>query len=80
MIRCLKATGQIRAVTDHAGYFEQMKAVFALTYDKLDEVNFLPTAGAETGEWVGTNFERKYLKEQRPIYTIAMKKKEIIDS
>ncbi len=76
MIRCLKESGQIRVATDHAEYFEQMKSVFALADDKLDEIDFLPNAGAETGEWVGTNFERKYIKEQRPIYTIALKKKD----
>ncbi|MBN2590155.1 MAG: tRNA (guanosine(46)-N7)-methyltransferase TrmB [Sedimentisphaerales bacterium] len=79
MIRCLKESGQIRVATDHEEYFEQMKSVFALSQDKLEEIDFLPTAGAETGEWVGTNFERKYLKEQRSIYTIALKKKSTID-
>ena len=79
LILCLKPSGQIRAATDHAEYFEQMKEVFTNVYDKLEEIDFLPTAGAETGEWVGTNFERKYIKEQRPIYTIALKKKETID-
>ena len=42
--------------------------------DKLEKTKFFPTAGTEMGEWVGTNFERKYLKEQRPIYTIAVRK------
>jgi hypothetical protein len=40
----------------------------------LQQTDFLPTAGAEIGEWVGTNFERKYLKQNRPIHTIAATK------
>jgi tRNA G46 methylase TrmB len=33
-----------------------------------------PQADSAGSPQVGTNFERKYLKEQRPIYTIAVKK------
>jgi len=75
LIRCLKAAGQLRIVTDHEEYFKQIKAVVAARSDMLEEIDFLPTAGADTGEWVGTNFERKYLKDQRPIFTLAAKKK-----
>jgi tRNA (guanine-N7-)-methyltransferase len=74
LIRCLKTAGQIRIATDHSGYFEQIKAVLAARNEELREIDFLPTEGAEKGEWVGTNFERKYLKDQRQIYTIAVKK------
>ena len=75
LISRLKHLGEIKIATDHAGYFEQIKDVLGRADEKLDEIDFLQTAGAETGEWVGTNFERKYIKEQRPIYTIARKKK-----
>ena len=74
LIRCLKAGGQLRIATDHAEYFEQIKQVIAARSDKLEEIDFAKPAGAETGEWVGTNFERKYLKDQRPIYTLAARK------
>jgi tRNA (guanine-N7-)-methyltransferase len=74
LLRCLKPCGQIKIATDHADYFEQIKQTLAAEVDRLQEVDFLPTAGADWGEWVGTNFERKYLKEQRPIYTIAVRK------
>ena len=60
--------------TDHAEYFEQIKSVLAARVDLLEEIDFLPTAGAQIGEWIGSNFERKYLKENRAIYTIAVKK------
>ncbi len=74
LVRCLKTGGQLRIATDHADYFEQIKTVLAARNEKLQEIDFLPTAGAEACEWVGTNFERKYLKDQRPIYTLAVKK------
>jgi tRNA (guanine-N7-)-methyltransferase len=77
LIRCLKVGGQLRIVTDHADYFEQIRTVIAERSDILEEIDFLPTAGADTGEWIGTNFERKYLKDQRPIYTLAARKKQI---
>jgi tRNA (guanine-N7-)-methyltransferase len=75
LIRCLKPGGTIRVATDFVEYFEQIKQVIASRVDMLQEIDFLPTAGAQIGEWVGTNFERKYLKESRPIYTIAARKK-----
>jgi tRNA (guanine-N7-)-methyltransferase len=74
LIRCLKTGGQLRIATDHAEYFEQIQTVVTARSDKLEKIDFPAAAGAETGEWVGTNFERKYLKDQRPIYTLAVKK------
>lgn len=74
LIRCLKTGGQLRIATDHTDYFEQIKTVLAAWNETLQEIDFLPTAGAEASEWVGTNFERKYLKDQRPIYTLAVRK------
>lgn len=74
LIRCLKASGQIRIATDHADYFEQIKLVLAERSDALEEIDFVKPAGAEVDEWTGTNFERKYIKDQRPIYTIAIRK------
>lgn len=74
MIRRLKSAGRIRIVTDHGDYFEQIQAVIRARSDTLREIEFLPTAGAQQNEWVGTNFERKYQKESRPIYTLAVRK------
>ncbi|GAG24681.1 unnamed protein product [marine sediment metagenome] len=74
LIRCLKSAGQLRIATDHADYFEQIKTVLAARSDALDKIDFVKPAGAESGEWVGTNFERKYIKNQKPIYTIAVRK------
>jgi tRNA (guanine-N7-)-methyltransferase len=74
LIRCLKNKGQIRIATDHADYFEQIKLVLTERSDVLEEIDFIKPAGAESGEWTGTNFERKYIKDQRPIYTLAVRK------
>jgi len=39
---------------------------------RLEEIEFLPAAGASNGQLTGTNYERKYLKNRRQIYTIAL--------
>jgi tRNA (guanine-N7-)-methyltransferase len=74
MLRSLKTDGRIKIATDYTDYFQQIQKVLAGHSDRLEEIEFLTPAGADEGEWVGTNFERKYLKEQRQIYTIAVKK------
>lgn len=75
LIRCLKTGGQLKIATDHTEYFEQIKTVLTgAGDDKLQEIAFLPTGRADAGEWVGTNFEHKYLRDQRPIYTLAARK------
>ena len=74
LIRCLKVGGAIRVVTDHSEYFKVITLLIQANKDVLCPIEFVPTASASVGEWVGTNFERKYLKEQRPIYTLAVRK------
>ena len=37
-------------------------------------IPFRRPAGAQDGEIVGTNYERKYIKEGRPTYTLALQK------
>ena len=74
LLRCLKKDGQLRIATDHADYFEQIQKLIAVQDERLEEIEFFPTAGADRGEWVGTNFERKYIKDQRPIYTLAVRR------
>jgi len=74
MLRCLQPGGTIKIATDHSEYFEQIRQLIDAQHHRLRQIEFLPSAGARPGEWIGTNFERKYLKEQRPIYTIAVEK------
>jgi len=74
LLRCLQQNGIIKIATDHKEYFEQIKLLITTQHHKLRQIEFLPAGWAGPDEWVGTNFERKYLKEQRPIYTIATEK------
>ncbi len=74
MIRCLKKNGLINIATDHAEYFQWMKNVFEGYEDKLKPVEFVKPAGAKNEELVGTNYERKYIREKRSVFTLAFKK------
>jgi len=74
MLRCLKAGGIIKVATDHAEYFQQIQKVLLEQCRRFEEIEFTLPAGAERGEWVGTNFERKYLKEQKAIFCLAVRK------
>jgi len=78
LLRSLAPGGSLRVATDHAEYFEQIQKLLTDESDRLEKIEFFPTAGADTGEWVGTNFERKYLKEDRPIFCLAVRKKDTI--
>lgn len=74
LIRCLKIGGEIRIATDHADYFEQIEAVLTERRDCLEPTAFTPTAGAEDEELTGTNYERKYIQDERSINAVAVKK------
>jgi len=74
LVRCLKPLGCIKIITDHAEYFEQIKQAIDTHPGRLEKIQFLPAAGAGEGELVGTNYERKYLKEKRPIFHLAVRK------
>ncbi len=74
LIRTLKTGGQIRIATDHADYFEEIKQLTAAQNEKLEEVEFLPASGAGNEEKTGTNYERKFLKRGKNIYTLALRK------
>ena len=74
MLRLLKLGGEIHIATDHAEYYEQIKEVMAGFRDRLEEIEFPRPAGAREGELTGTNYERKYLQDGRPIFTAAFRK------
>ena len=77
LVRTLICGGEIRTATDHTEYFEIISnlllrdSTFANLFETID---FLPADTAEPGEWVGSNFERKYLQQGRPIHTLALRK------
>jgi tRNA (guanine-N7-)-methyltransferase len=74
LLRCLKPGGIIRVATDHAEYFQVIIGIIKSNNTLVEPTDFLPGYGTNQDEWVGTNFERKYLDEQRTIYTIAVRK------
>jgi len=69
VLRILIPGGQLRIVTDHAGYFEQIEQVVSASGLRIIDYNAPGSAG--DGEFVGTNFERKYRREGRPFYALA---------
>lgn len=77
LLRILKADGTVNIATDHADYFEQMTEVAGRAIEKglVKEIDFIRPAGAKDGELVGTNYERKYIKEGRNTYTLALQKR-----
>jgi tRNA (guanine-N7-)-methyltransferase len=75
LVRCLKTGGTLRIATDHAEYFEQIRTLITRRNKQLEQIEFLPSVGASNGELTGTNYERKYIKDKRQIYTIAAMKK-----
>lgn len=72
--RVLIPGGRLQVVTDHQGYWEEniepMVRASALTV-----VDYNRPGSAGEGEFVGTNFERKYQREGRPFYAIAAVKR-----
>jgi tRNA (guanine-N7-)-methyltransferase len=61
--------GVISVVTDHAGYWEQIEAVFRAS--RLNIEPFARPHGVDGDEVVGTNFERKYTREGRAFHAIS---------
>ncbi len=70
VLRILRPAGRIQVVTDHANYFEQIDRVIRSTAG-LAVVDYNRPGSAGDGEFVGTNFERKYRREGRPFNAIA---------
>jgi tRNA (guanine-N7-)-methyltransferase len=67
--RILMPGGRLQVVTDHQNYFEQIEAV--VKGSNLSVVEYNRPGQAAEGEFVGTNFERKYRREGRPFYALA---------
>jgi tRNA (guanine-N7-)-methyltransferase len=67
--RVLKAGGRLQVVTDHEDYFQQIEEVVKSSTFQI--VDYNRPGSANEGEFVGTNFERKYRREGRPFHAIA---------
>jgi tRNA (guanine-N7-)-methyltransferase len=74
LIRILKPGGRIQIATDFAEYFEVIKELLEANRNRLEPTDFIQPVGAKEGELVGTNYERKYLKQGRPLYKAAVRK------
>lgn len=68
--RVLRPGGQLLVVTDHLDYFQQIRRVFASAWGFV-AIPF-PRMADESGQIVGTNFERKYIAQGRPFYSTAL--------
>ncbi|MCC7352047.1 MAG: tRNA (guanosine(46)-N7)-methyltransferase TrmB [Phycisphaerales bacterium] len=68
--RILIPGGRLQVVTDHQGYFEE-NIEPAVRGSALTIVDYNRPGSAGEGEFVGTNFERKYRREGRPFYALA---------
>ena len=62
--------GRLQVVTDHQGYFEE-NIEPSVRGSGLAVVDYNRPGSAAEGEFVGTNFERKYQREGRPFYAVA---------
>lgn len=68
-LRALRPAGRLHVVTDHQDYFEQIES--AVRASAMGIVDYNRPGSAAEGEFVGTNFERKYRREGRPFYALA---------
>jgi tRNA (guanine-N7-)-methyltransferase len=69
--RVLRPGGRLQAVTDHQGYWEENIEPVVRGAKGFTVVDYNRPGSAGEGEFVGTNFERKYRREGRPFYAIA---------
>ena len=65
------AGGRVQIVTDHKGYWEENIEPLMRAAEGFTVVDYNRPGSAGAGEFVGTNFERKYARENRPFYAIA---------
>ena len=69
--RVLAPGGRVQIVSDHKGYFEENIEPVLKSSRVLEVIEYNRPGSAAEGEFVGTNFERKYRREGRPFYAIA---------
>ncbi|MCH9022721.1 MAG: tRNA (guanosine(46)-N7)-methyltransferase TrmB [Planctomycetes bacterium] len=78
VLRTLKAGGRLQVATDYEEYYEVIRDLLTGDGDTakpFEEIAFQPPKSAAAGEWVGSNFERKYQADGREIYTLALRKR-----
>src|SRR3954466_9623707 len=73
--RVLIPGARLQIVTDHKGYWEENIEPAVRGAEGYEIADYVRPGSANEGEFVGTNFERKYRREGRPFYAIAAIKK-----
>ncbi|MEP0847512.1 MAG: tRNA (guanosine(46)-N7)-methyltransferase TrmB [Phycisphaerae bacterium] len=73
-VECLLPGARWAVQTDHAEYFEVIRGLL-LAHPRLEEIAFDDPAFGIEDERVETNFAIKYLKEGRPMYRIAVRRR-----
>jgi len=71
---CLAPGGRLAVQTDHQEYF-QLIAALLRAHPELEEVPFEDPEFGTCGAQVLTNYEIKYLRQGRPIFQIAVRRK-----
>ena len=72
IVRILRPGGRLQVVTDHLDYWQQIEPIVHDSPLKL--VEYRHATGAREGEYVGTNFERKFIGEGRQFHAVAAEK------
>ncbi|MCP4640969.1 MAG: hypothetical protein GY851_11075, partial [bacterium] len=72
-VRALSSNARLAIQTDHAEYFEQIKAV-TIARPELEPIPFDDPAFGTLEERTETNFEVKYMREGRSIHRLALRR------
>ncbi|MDA1008326.1 MAG: tRNA (guanosine(46)-N7)-methyltransferase TrmB [Planctomycetota bacterium] len=74
--RILRKGGELRIVTDHDALWLWMEEHAQRSLHLFERVPFVRPPSAGEGEFVGTNFERKYARESRPFHAMTLVRRE----
>lgn len=73
-VTCLQSGARWAVQTDHAEYFEQIEPLLR-GHPELVEVPFGDVDSGVEDDRIATNFEIKYLREGRPMYRLAVRRR-----
>jgi tRNA G46 methylase TrmB len=68
----LKKGAVMHIVTDHEDLWKWCEEHFKQNASLFTRKIFCPAESARDGELVGTNFERKYMREGRPFFATTL--------
>jgi tRNA (guanine-N7-)-methyltransferase len=72
--RILEPDGEIHLVTDHAELWAWYEELVGANQKMFSREEFSPPQSAQEGEFVGTNFERKYQAEKRSVSAMTLRR------